>query len=422
MEPTIPGDSHIIRTYQGNYAPSETGSELEAQIQMESEDDEERYSFSAKLELNQRFMQECICPPSGENSSWILETQECKTTECSDAVLIRKPTASNLTHKLLNPFIYRNIQNVGTLNDLAALLDTPDDWEVRYNQIISDGHIITALNHFRNRSFETLEKVIQSSFIGLVSSIASRLCVDICQEIETPIIVGGILSKYEYDLRSNTDLHFLNFSGVNLLASEVKTNATFALGDLWYHGSKGVQVLSALYACNCPTFLLTNKQYKLFVENRERNAVLTYPFLEGSKESSFINSCDVDLMGPTFLKVIVICLLSRRASLIESMKSVKITQNETSSVKNKVLSKILEKAKISMEKTKKFFGLSQRRSPRLLETPNPTYVSGYDDQGNPIYSLVRVVPKEIVKRIEDKIVMKKKNEFVKKMSEATLNE
>ena len=38
-------------------------------------------------------------------------------------------TESEGSHRLLNPFIYRNIKNLGTLNDLGALLDTPDDWE-----------------------------------------------------------------------------------------------------------------------------------------------------------------------------------------------------------------------------------------------------------------------------------------------------
>ena len=71
---------------------------------------------------------------------------------------------------------------------------------------------------------------------------------------ETKIIIGGILAKYEYDLRSQTDVHFTNSIGVNLLATEVKTRQTLVEGDMWYRNSRGVQSLSALYAFNSPVF------------------------------------------------------------------------------------------------------------------------------------------------------------------------
>ncbi|KAJ3012162.1 UNVERIFIED_CONTAM: hypothetical protein HDU68_001345, partial [Siphonaria sp. JEL0065] len=126
ITPSLP-DAHIIRTNPKDYAASDTESEGEAQLEVDSED-EEQHSISTRLQQNQQYMDQQIIPLSGENSSWILEPQPWQTTEGTDVVLIRKPTASNLSH-LLNPHIYRNIRNVGTLDDLAALLDTPDDWE-----------------------------------------------------------------------------------------------------------------------------------------------------------------------------------------------------------------------------------------------------------------------------------------------------
>ncbi|KAH6592314.1 hypothetical protein BASA61_004637 [Batrachochytrium salamandrivorans] len=149
-------DAHIVRTYPNDYAPSDTESEGEAQFEVE-----------------------------GETSAWVLEPQTWKTTEGTDVVLIRKPTASNLSHRLLNPFIYRNIQNVGTLDDLAALLDTPDDWEVRYNQVVDNGYIIDQMNRFRNLPDDTLESYIQSEFSALVSLVAGGLLVRICARIKT---------------------------------------------------------------------------------------------------------------------------------------------------------------------------------------------------------------------------------------------
>ena len=136
IAPSLP-DAHIIRTYPKDYAASDTESEGEAQFEVDTED-EEQHSISTRLEQNQQYMDEEITPLSGENSAWILEPQHWQTTEGADVVLIRKPTASYLSHRLLNPHIYRNIKNVGTLDDLAALLNAPDEWEERYNQVIAD--------------------------------------------------------------------------------------------------------------------------------------------------------------------------------------------------------------------------------------------------------------------------------------------
>ena len=138
-----------------------------------------------------------ITPASGEHSAWLLEPQTWQTTEGIDVVLVRKPTASNLSHRLLNPFIYRNIQNVGNLDALATLLDTPDDWETNYNQIVRDGRIIRMLNRFIALPEDTFESTIRSQFTGLVSTIADRLDVDLVSSSETKIIVGGILARYE---------------------------------------------------------------------------------------------------------------------------------------------------------------------------------------------------------------------------------
>ena len=313
-------------------------------------------------------MDQQITPPSGESSAWIMEQQNWNTAENTPVVLIRKPTASNLSHCLLNPFIYRNIQNVGSLDDLAALLGTPNDWQERCNQVVADGEIILEMDDFRNLPEETAESTIQVRFVGLVVAIATRLLVRIRSDSQNKIIIGGILARYEYDLRSKTDPHFLSSSsGLNLIASEAKTDRTFALGEMWYHHSRGIQTLSALYAFNCPTFLFSQRQWKLFVENTERNAILTFPYNDNPDFTPHVNSSLVQPMGRTFLKAIVICLLSQR---------------------------------VDKPRT--------RKSSRLQEGPRPKYVSGYDDKGQPIFSLVRVVPPDAVARIEEDIAIQEK--------------
>ncbi len=49
---------------------------------------------------------------------------------------------------------------------------------------------------------DAAESDIQSRFIDIVQTIADRLGVDLDTSSETKIIVGGILARYQYDLRS----------------------------------------------------------------------------------------------------------------------------------------------------------------------------------------------------------------------------
>ena len=394
-----PADSHIIRTYPKDYAQSDTESEGEAHFEVDVED-EEQNPISTRLRQNQLYMDQQIAPLFGETSAWILEPQVWKTAEGSDVVLIRKPTASNLSHRLLNPFIYRNIQTAGSLDNLASLLDTTDGWEERYNQVVADGRIIGKLNRFSALDNDTAESDIQSRFIDIVQTIAYRLDIDLDTSSETKIIVGGILARDQYDLRSKTDPHFLNTSGLNLIASEAKTHRTFGLGEMWYHGSRGVQVLSALYAFNCPTFLFTQRQWKLFVETLDRNGILTFPYNENEAHTPHVNSSLAQPMGTKFLKAIVICLLSRRVSLVESMKAVNLEES----------TQVKETPKKTIIKAK-YFDTPEPKSQRLQQASNlefgkkiPSFVSGYVE-GQPIYSLVRVVPQEIVAEIEDEITI-----------------
>ncbi|KAH6598525.1 hypothetical protein BASA50_003564 [Batrachochytrium salamandrivorans] len=404
-------DAHIVRTYPNDYAPSDTESEGEAQFEVEVED-EEQHSVSTRFEQNQLYMDRQITTTSGETSAWVLEPQTWKTTEGTDVVLIRKPTASNLSHRLLNPSIYRNIQNVGTLDDLATLLDTPDDWEVRYNQVVDDGYIIDQMNRFRNLPDDTLEINIQCEFIALVGSIAGGLRVRIRPRSKTNIIVGGILARYQYDLRSKTDLHFLNTGGLDLIASEAKTHPTFAPGEMWYHSSRGIQTLSAMYAFNCPTFLFTQKQWKLFVENKDRNAILTFPYNDNGDHTPHVNSSLVHPMGTTFLKAITICLLSRRFSLEESMKAV--TLEESAPQINETPEKTIVTSKdFDTPEEPKMQSTRLQTSSRLeSEKKTPSFVSGYVN-GQPVYTTVRVVPQDIVARIEDEIAIQERKEYQK---------
>ena len=155
-------------------------------------------------------------------------------------------------------------------------------------------------------------------------------------------------------------------------------------------------------------------QWKLFVENTDRNAILTFPYNDNDEHTPHVNSSLVQPMGTTFLKAIVICLLSRRVSLEESTKVVNL--EESSQVKE-TPKKIIVKPKYFETQPK-----PERQSARLQGQPKPSYVSGHDDKGQPIYTLIRVVPQDVVARIEAEIAVQEKKEYEKQTSEMTLVE
>jgi hypothetical protein len=64
---------------------------------------------------------------------------------------------------------------------------------------------IRKLSRFRDLSDDTAEATIQSKFIGIVEAIADRRGVELESDTETKIIVGGILARNQYDLRSKTE-------------------------------------------------------------------------------------------------------------------------------------------------------------------------------------------------------------------------
>jgi hypothetical protein len=115
-------------------------------------------------------------------------------------------------------------------------------------------------------------------------------------------------------------------------------------------------------------------------------------------------------MGTTFLKAIVICLLSQKDSLVGSLD---VSPSE-------VLSQSMEETPKKTRNKRKYFDTPEkqpRRSARLQkssspknEKKQPSFVSGYVD-GQPIYSVVRVLPRELVTRIENDIALQEQADF-----------
>ena len=432
--PTVPVQSNVIRTYPTIYAEPYETSESDATENEASEIEEERgLNEEQRLTSNQSFMDDQIL--QNKPIPWSLLQTDNLTTDGAPVILIEKPTASQLKHQLLNPYIYMNLKKIDTLNDLASLLDTPSDWEDTYQQkIATNADVIGHLNRLRSLPDGTTENIIQIKFEYLVIRIAFILGIRLGLDSETNIIVGGILAKYEFDLRSRTDPNFYKEftftpgsisdttikSGIHLIGSEVKTESTFPLGHVWYHKSRGVQVLASMYAFNAPTFLLTQKHWKIFVENEQRNDVFTFPFGNDTEADRRNNSCEMMPIGSDFLKAIVICLLTERTGYDEPIPDDEPIQiNTTPEKRNPSLKKQYSTTPAGnlSEKEKDSTNLNIS-SLKTMKTPS--FVSGYID-GNPVYSTVRVMSREDVSRIENEISIREKNEsFPLGSSEMTL--
>ena len=396
--PTL-SNARIIRTYATDYAGSDTGSGSEVEVEYEdTEDNEEEVSIATRLGQNQRYIDEQIALPVSSLAAWVLKRQTWKATDDTFVELIQKPTASNVLHTALNPMIYRNVQNAGSLNDLAVLLKSPEDWEARYNYIIQDGEIMWKLTSMKALPADTLESEIHARFSSLVVHISVLLRIRVVANGETNLIVGGILARYQYDVRGRCDPHFSTRSGVHLIASEIKRAKVFKGHHMWYHNTRGVQVLMALYAFNAPTFLLSQQHWKLLVENEDRNAILTFPY--GDEHSPHVRSAQLASMGSDFVRAIVICLLSNRRTVLEA-KAARVGSSIP----------CITPEKPSLSSKSHATGVKEQKISARLETPSgikqPSFVSGYCN-GLPVYSLVRVLAPDVVANIEDEIAAQEK--------------
>jgi hypothetical protein len=223
---------YTIRTYSNDYAGSDDESENQsqsAQFDYESEP-EDHQSIASRLLQNQKYIDTKTNPLL---PLWNAEKQTWKTSLEKVVELIRKPTASYITHHALNPHLYRTLKALYSLSRLAELLRCPADWEERCNAIVSNSTILGMLYRFRELPHDTPEKNVEASYTLLVGTISFVLGVNLTLNIGTKIIVGGFLAHHQYDVRSMTDVHCLDDDGHHILASEAKTHQSFPLGHMW---------------------------------------------------------------------------------------------------------------------------------------------------------------------------------------------
>ena len=319
--------------------------------------------------------------------------------------IIKQSASETKTPEWLNPFLYRSITSISSLDDLAKKLSSPVNWRERFLEISRNNHVKNDLNNLCGLAPTTLENQIEPRFNCLVLSIAIALIDASSQE---KIIVGGILAKSELDIRGNTDSLIIDSTSKArrryMFDSEIKRATMYSKGDKWYDGIRGLQTLMALFYCDCPTILLTQEHFCLFLESEYRREIFKFPSSSqygidtDYRHHSTISSDTRD----DLLQVLVICLLSERnkyPDIVESFKKVSISSSNSTSVKKEHKAKPL----IPPSSTHKLKDKpeSSRSSDRIRNPEMPlTYLGML--MVFP-YTQIRVYDKDQIARIEQDI-------------------
>jgi hypothetical protein len=295
---------------------------------------------------------------------------------------------------------------VNSLDHFAEIVKAPDNWRQEYNRVMAANRsdLERGFQLFLSLPDHTSESDIQSCFDGLVHRAVVCLQLPYHARNQTPVIVGGFLARNHYDVRTQTDPHFVDStSDRNMLATEMKTPRRLIENHLWLRQSTGIQTLTALYAYACPTFLFSQKCWKLFLESDGRDQVLTYPFGSVAGRSDYGNSSDKAPMGHDFLRAIVICLLSKRGlekveepseSTAQAGSSVMVTPEKMGQASDRSRSDVMpQKRRKTQHKTPK------PPAPLKFSDIVPSFVSGYED-GQPVRTYVRVLSQSETDDIE----------------------
>ena len=288
-----------IRTYPVSMRSSRRISEP-SEIASSSEEERSSHTIDERIHSSLLALYETI-----SRDNWELQ---------GDAIMsVESPKASKINHQVLYPPFYAFMQPISDLDHLAELIGAPSEWHSIYLAALADRDARISAHFHQLIALEDheYESTIQSKFSDLCHAIARALKADISTNYNTADSIGGILADARYDITSEADLCVSNGNGEYVLTSEIKTNNAFGVRFCWFKRCRGAQVACTLYSKNCPCFLFTPKHWKVFIENQQRDAVLTYPFDDDEHETLFDKSTLMRAMGAGFLQALVICFLAK---------------------------------------------------------------------------------------------------------------
>ncbi|KAJ3316518.1 hypothetical protein HDU76_001740 [Blyttiomyces sp. JEL0837] len=283
-----------------------------------------------------------------------------------------KPTASGLDKTHLHPAIYTYLEPIANLDALATLIGAPYDWEAQCAKILSIKGVLNRFNDLHNLPDDCPKAYVDSAFNILCSRIDTELGIRVTSLSQTKVVVEGFLALANYDFKSTTDTCYIDKTmNQYLIASEITTARSFKDGDLWYLKSRG---------------------RRLFVENKERNKVFTMPFNPEEEEARRPHvSAD---MNTFFVRVLTICLLAPTsgdndiAPVSEDEGVATIVEDEPLTIKN--LHQTSTPHKQQQQNTRYSSSISKP----------PSFQTGVDLAGKPVYQVIRVSTAEEVKEVE----------------------
>ena len=234
----VPGGRVQIRTQTDNDSSSEATSDADVWTVGPLPDIVEGELETAEhLLVHQEYMKRQVEPAT----PWVLVPNIRDVTN-EAIVIIKKPTASKMKHHLLHPALFRHIQGLETLDDFAQMVGAPLDWKEQYERALEDrgGPVQRAVRRFRGLLENAPETEVQNGFSEIVMKMDVALQLgELVLNSDTKVVVGGILAYSQYDLRSQTDVNFLNDDGLRVLATEVNTMKTFSEEEMWHKESRG---------------------------------------------------------------------------------------------------------------------------------------------------------------------------------------
>ncbi|KAJ3402889.1 hypothetical protein HDV05_008191 [Chytridiales sp. JEL 0842] len=303
------------------------------------------------------------------------------STNTADPILhkILNPSASRISYSVMHPLACRHMKPIFDLDDFAKLINAPTNWKSLFDEAWDDA-CIDLYNDFVGLPEDSLEANVHLAFVLVVYRLSHNLSIKTRPFDQTKVRIGGVTALPEYDYPSVSDVKFVGTNtNRTLFCTEIKTASSWALHESWYRYCRLAQVLAALYGHNAPALLFTQQQFKLFVENSERDTIYTFPFGNEAQESTHTNASICYKMSELFFQVIAICLLCEprtfRAAAKKKVKSitgapVKLTNKDSP-----------EKRGASVKKNLK---ASQQTA------KSPSFISGYTASGGYLYQSVTI--------------------------------
>jgi hypothetical protein len=223
--------------------------------------------------------------------------------------LIVSPSASRMKSLILNPRAYRGLRGIETVQSLAEALNV-SGWRDSLHAMrqhpawsfAQSAHKLLA--RAPARADEQMTTCLLSHLFIMVASALDLIC---APGSSRSFGVGGLLADGGYAFRGKSDVPFTvrssfspqcpkhcarngpavmeengNRGEVLAVTCEVKTASTFPTGRVWYHGSRGIQLLGALWSgwrANpfAPALLVSPEQYKLLIVRRPGDITCACP-------------------------------------------------------------------------------------------------------------------------------------------------